>query len=254
MNNCKYIDKNIAYFDELQESEKKLIFDHIKSCERCSKAYNQFEIIKKGFSEIDSLIKSQTNFIDWDKNLNFIMEKIKSKEIVKRPSMKLPDILFLKWKYAMAGLLILIAGFFLGVFYSNIKIHKTSYEIHIPSPFFEKMNKMSLKKDTENYLRTTQLILMNFLDSYESNTWDPNIYKGLSKEMTMKKIFVDKKLLNSVGGGALFDKIELILIELSKSSNIQNRERLEEIYDYIKQKRILLKLQIVNNEIKNLEI
>jgi len=230
-------DKIILFmYDELEESEKTEIQDHLESCPVCQGNY------KENLSLFNTLENEGKKEISprWGYYWGNILNRVKPKKRVAWPT--------LKWGITFAGfVLCLILGFFIG-------------RIFLESPQMKESN--GAKYDENSY----QMVLYNYLEDMKpvmvdlanTNLSEKQTNGGPVEKEMIKSMLIQTRLLRRRLSErddpylkTLLMDMELILMEIDNTLP-GDRSSIKLVQDLIKNKGIPIKIELLKHKTKNI--
>lgn len=110
------------------------------------------------------------------------------------------------------------------------------------------------KREARQYFQQSQLVLTDLMDQCNTDTafsMKNQMDKKRIRALLTKGRYFNKNLDNPdlLSSKPLFEKIEWLLYEILMSDNDTSCHRLQELQNYIKQERLLLKIRLVGKEL-----
>lgn len=264
MKECQKIQKNLVAFlyGELSEEETERIKRHVEECPHCEKELHNLKRIMEGADCLQEDIQEAMASVDWDSLSSQIIDSALNQRTVRKSIWtRIREVLFQpKLKPVYAGLLI---GIFLGSALTFLIFQTPSRKIQgkqimVPPGFLEKVETEMARRETVDYLQKSEYVLLDLVQRDQPvSHWDDK--KGTiqrAQHLLSKKRYLDPQLnkIQIAKAKEICDQIELLLFELTQIKGELDEEEMENIQGYINQKKILLKINLVKNELEKSEV
>ncbi len=268
MNNCKQCRRQLLdyVYGELNASGRRETESHLKSCPRCRE---ELENIRRFLHCADSFgdeIQEAASQVDWDD----LAEKAADKVFIREKSSQSSS----AFKRFLASLAqprfrpvyaALFAGVILGglltmlVFRGSAPIERENNRMVIPAGFVESMDMEMARRQTLDYLEQSQYLLLDFVQSSpeQLNDYGQNPFTlQKTRDLLAKKRYLNPKLdsLKMAKAKAVCDQIEFLFYELAEISRTMTAEELASLQNLIKEKQVLLKINLVREELQKSEV
>lgn len=267
MKECKKINKDLVAFlyGELHEEKQKSILSHLKECSSCQRELERLKKVHNGAESLNEDIQEAMATVDWDALPAQITETVFGKEVQKQREswvISISRILFQpKLRPVYAALLI---GIFLGalstfiLFRSPLQRQARGELISYPPDFIERVELEMARRETLDYLKKSQYLILDFVQTSaerEQSTWQREFASQKVKDLLSKKKYINQQLdkFKMAKAKEICDQIEFLFYELVQISEEIPAWRLQEIYNFIEEKQLLLKIKLLEKELKQSE-
>ncbi|MBS3818520.1 zf-HC2 domain-containing protein [bacterium] len=264
MKECQKIQKDLVAFlyGELDERETERVQHHIQECSHCEKELHNLKRIMGGADCLQEDIQGAVSSVDWDSLSSQITDSVFDKNTS-------PESIWTrigKWlfppklKPVYAGL---IVGILLGSVLTLLIFRMPPQKVQgkhfmVPPGFLEKVEIEMARRETVDYLQKSEYVILDLVqtDQPVSHWEDKTGTFRRAQNLLSKKRYIDPQLnkIQIAKAKDICDQIELLLFELIQIRGELNEEKMEEIQEYIKQKKILLKINLVKNELEKSEV
>jgi hypothetical protein len=114
------------------------------------------------------------------------------------------------------------------------------------------------RRETLDYLKKSQYLILDFVQTSaekEPSTWQRDFASQKVKDLLSKKKYINQQLdkFKMAKAKEICNQIEFLIYELAQISDEIPAWRLQEIYDFIEDKQLLLKIKLLEKELKQSE-
>lgn len=232
-------------------SQKKIFMD---------KDMSELMNIQSYLYEIREEILDESDKVDWDQNASEIMRKTR---ILKAGQREAKEGLFSKLFSAphKIGLATAMAAFlFLGFMLIHF-IERNGLEDNrfiVSDDSVERMEKTLAKNETVEYLQQSSIILSSVANMSTSKLSDSALRQNAdyAKNLLLKKKYINKNLSNYelANARSVCNQVEYLLYDISQIKNPSDVESLNNLKYVIQNKKIMLKIKLVQSELANSEV
>lgn len=210
--------------------------------------------------EIREEILDEAGKVDWDQNTFEIMrkarvleaEKIEAREGFFSKLFTAPH----KLGLATAAAAFLFLGFMLIHFIERNGLEDD--RLIVPADSVERMEKTLAKNETVEYLQQSSIILSSVANMTESKLSDSALRQNAeyAKNLLLKKKYINKNLSNYelANAQSVCNQVEYLLYDISQIKNPSDVESLNNLKNIIQNKKIMLKIKLVQSELVNSEV
>ncbi len=240
MRKCKKIRKEIIFALIEERDFGKEIEEHLIECKECKDLFVYLRSINSASEAIKDKIEEEMEKIDWRRVEREIIDKVKEES--RRPLPITPLTNLLSPKYLIPSMAILII--LISVFIYKASIPKKRDLFSSSQLVFERMEKVSAKNEILKYFEDSGLLLSNLM---EKGGMDKHSLEK-SKELLLKKRFINQYLDDFPNAKRIASKIDLIFMEF------QMEEEKDEIREIIDKDNLILKINLVKDELKEIGV
>jgi hypothetical protein len=208
--------------------------------------------------QIKDDIQNEANSVDWDQNASDILRKVKLAEIEQQEtsSVLFPKLLKLPYKLGIAAVTFLVMGFIF--LYLMEKNGLEDERLIVPGDSMERMEKTMAKNETVEYLQQSSMILSS-VSSMSTRKLDNSALRQNAehaKNLLLKKKYLNRDLNNYELSNAqsVCNQVEYLLYDISQIKNPSDIESLNNLKNLIQNKKIMLKIKLVQSELVNNEV
>jgi len=267
MKECKKINKDLVAFlyGELQDERQKFISSHLKECSSCQREMEKLREVHEGADSLNEDIKAVMASVDWETLPAQITDTVLGKEVQKPKKSWVIDIsrIFFQPKLRPVYAALLV-GVFLGALFTYILIRSplqrqaTADLISYPPDFIEKVELEMARRETLDYLKKSQYLILDFVQASaekEPSTWQRDFTSQKVKNLLSKKKYINQQLdkFEMAKAKEICNQIEFLFYELAQMSDEIPAWRLQEINNFIEEKQLLLKIKLLEKELKQSE-
>jgi hypothetical protein len=269
---CKDINPLLVDYasGQLLPADIQRIEEHLPTCQNCREEYALMRHLSRETRRLDEECNAVMASIDWEKSARTITGNIPFEEASRKSKKSWFDFdrskISFSWKLAvpaMAGIFLL--GIWLGYLFFHVTPTGT------PGPFapglsdstssLDRLENTLARKEVASYFDQTQLVLTDLMKqcstdgsfSLQNQVDIRRIRTLLGKSRYFKENLDNPQLLTSK---PLLKKIEWLLYEILMTDMEEDIscKKLQQLQDYIKQERLLLKIRLVGKELKLSEV
>ena len=210
---------------------------------------------EKLFQDLEDIrrqVERESEAVDWEMNRRIIMQRIQAeRESVRHKT----GIFAFPRRAALAGVVMIAACFiaslviFLPGAGETLIITGRVQNLEIIQNSFARM-------DTIDYLRESEMILSEIMDENMSAEFSIEDNRDRIRSLLRKKNYLDKNLgdLNLAKAKSVCNQIELLLFELTSEEHPVSRENIELVRYFVKSRKLLLKINILQDELSEREV
>jgi len=267
MKECKRINNDLVAFlyGELQDERQEFISSHLKECSSCQRKMERLRKVQKGADSLNEDIKTAMASVDWNALPAQITDTVFGKEVQEPKEswvVNISRILFQpKLRPVYAALLI---GVFLGALLTYVFVRspfqrKTTADlISYPPDFIEKVELEMARRETLDYLKKSQYLILDFVQTSaekEPSSWQRKFASQKVKDLLSKKKYINQQLnkFKMAKAKEICNQIEFLFYELAQMNDEIPAWRLQEIHNFIEEKQLLLKIKLLEKELKQSE-
>jgi len=264
MKECKKINKDLVAFlyGELQDEKQKQILSHLKECPSCQSELERLRAVQTEADSLNKDIKTVMNSVNWETLPAQITETVFGKEAQEPKESWLMSISRVlsqpKLRPVYAALMI---GLFLGALVTYILVRSPLQRqavadlVSYPPDFMEKVELEMARRETLDYLKKSQYLILDFVQTSseaEPSTWQTEFASQKVKDLLSKKKYINQQLdkFEMAKAKEICNQIEFLFYELAQVSEEIPAWRLREIHDFIEEKQLLLKIKLLEKELK----
>ena len=267
MSDCQKIQKILP--DSLQEKpaggEIEFLEKHLNDCPECRRTSRQFRQILSGAEAVRGDIREVMKGVDWEA----LSHRITDAALAGREGARKTESgrSFRGWVFSpplkpvFAGLL---AGIMIGAaatfFILNPRLPRPAAgsPYFASSDFIDQVEYELAKRETIEYLDKSQLLILDLIQDPSGRT---QLSPGETPSARLKDVLAKKRYINQQLDKArmakareICDQIEFLLIELSQISGAATAEEAARVRDFVDQKQLLLKINLLRKELRNSEV
>jgi hypothetical protein len=245
------------------------IEEHLPTCQNCREEYTLIQQLKRETHRLDEACNAVMTSIDWEETAYTITGNIPFKRTAPRKSRKpwfafnLSAISF-SWKLAVPAITgIFLLGIWLGYLLFHVTPIDTSWT-SVPTTSKSSLDRLEntlARKEVVSYFDQTQLVLTDLMKqcstdgsfSLQNQVDIRRVRTLLGKSRYFKENLDNPQLLSSK---PLLKKIEWLLYEILMTDIEEDIscKKLQQLQNYIKQERLLLKMRLVGKELTLSEV
>jgi len=256
MKKCKRIKKLLIpfYLGELPDKENDLVKNHLDICEICLKEYKKLEKLFEGIEENRKEVEKAVDSIDWEQVPLAIMKRLEKESVPEKRKYSF-QILNLKPALSIPVSLFLIIGItLLFILHPWSRKHVSENEFLISSSSFQNMESSLAKKEAIDYLKQSQLLLMDlmkFSSPEEIDLWTINFNSRKAKNLLIKKKYFDEKLdnLNLMKAKRICNQIEFLFYDVIQLKEQPDFENIRKIQRIIEKEQLLFRIRLIEKEL-----
>ncbi|MFW6160424.1 MAG: zf-HC2 domain-containing protein [Acidobacteriota bacterium] len=269
MKNCRQFRKNIPSYlaGELNEEQSRFLENHLRNCSGCREELNEHNCLLGVAGAVNEEVERSIKEINWEKMSDRISKAVfEEKRQGKKSEPWLKKLSFLSFppllKPVSAGLL---AGLIIGSIITYLIISKPGTEerigarIHVSPALIERVELQMAKQSTLDYLDRSQLLLLDFLQASPRETPDFQLQERTvyqARELLRQKKYINPQLekVQMIKAKQICDQIEILFYELIAVSEDLSPENLKKIQEFIGEKQLLLKINLIKRELEQSEV
>ncbi len=238
--------------------------EHLKKCSDCRRTVDELRTVLEEADGVKGEIRQAVESVDWDGFAARVTDRV----FHRIPDAERRDraVRFRLWsglpklKPVLAGLSL---GLVLGSLAMYLILRQHSSVSGVASTFFasgEVLDKVELemaRRETLDYLQKSQYLLLDVVQSPPSGDADwPGFGSDQARELLSKKKYLNAQLdkYQMAKAKAICDQIELLFLELMQVSKELSQAELENIQNIIRDRQLLLKINLVRKELENREV
>lgn len=231
---------------------------HITTCRQCSREYKVLLALHREGAETRTAAETSMASIDWEDNALDISHNIRFKESRRKRSFALPSFSF---QPAMLKLAVptLAAVFILGLSLGYLLFYRA------PSPSappeivpgeettLARLETTLAKKEMQGYLQQTQLLCTDLMRQCndDGEGWATPVNRKRVRTLLNKNRYFARELDHPqlLSTRPLMKKIEWLLYEMIALDEDVSCEKMEQLQEFIKRERLMMKLRLVGRDI-----
>jgi hypothetical protein len=196
--------------------------------------------------------EKESEAVDWEMNRRVIMQRIQAE---REPIRDKIGIFAFPRRTALAGIAMiaacLIASLVIFLPGAGETLMTTGRVQNL-----EVIQNSFARMDTIDYLRESEMILSEIMDESMPAEFSIEDNRDRIRSLLRKKNYLDKNLgdLNLAKARPVCNQIELLLFELTSQDHPVSRENIELVRDFVKSRKLLLKINILQDELSEREV
>ena len=265
MNTCRDLQKDRAAFlaGELGPERKERMASHLQGCARCREEVDRMRKVIDAAGLVRGEMESAMASVDWEalpaKVTDYVFGKTarpRRLTIGERLRPIRPVLI-----PAYAGI---VLGIILGSLATFLILKRQAPSAVADNAFFaspEFIDRVELemaRRQTLDYLQKSQYLLLDLAQasSLDKGRGMDMLASGRAKDLLAKKKYLNPQLENSrmAKAKAICDQIELLFLELSQISDDLTGVEMKRIQGMIEDRRLLLKISLVEKELEESEV
>jgi len=262
MNTCERVKRDLVAFlyRELEADGMSFIRAHLASCPACQAELETLKLTLEGADSLSPGLQEALEEVDWNSLPARIVDRILVSEARPRRRFQPVRIFHFLLKPVYAGLL---AGLIVGSMATWLALRNSVPRQPRPSRFFasaeflENVDLEIARRDTLDYLEKSQNLL---LDVFQSSSQEVSFFEDPAAVLRTQDLLSRKKYLNPQldklqmsKAKEICDQIEILILELAQIAGRLSPQQMEEIQNMVEEKRILLKINLVRQELEGSE-
>jgi hypothetical protein len=208
--------------------------------------------------QIKDDIQNEANKIDWEENALKIIRKTKIEDVSSKSTTKGFSDWFFKAPYKLGFAVISIIAFGLIFLFLMNRNEPMNEQPIIPANSVENMENTLAKNETVEYLRQSSIILSSVanMTTRRLNNDDLKQNAKQAKNLLLKKKYLNRNLNNYELSNAqsICNQVEYLLYDISQIKNSSDTDSLNSLKNIIQDKKIMLKIKLVQAELTNKEV
>jgi len=240
---------------DISAEEMRQAKEHLKVCGRCKTEYRQYVEIFKNMESLNRESDLLMEKIDWEKNAQDTSRGIRLKGT--RAAKKFSFTFNMSnWKILVP---ITAAVLLFGVYLGYLLFHVSPGEKIFPAESQQQVSLAHLEtvlaeKEVSGYFKEAQLVLTDLMRRcdvdgdafYQDRLNRERVKLLLSRNKYFTRNLDNPRLMSSRN---LLKKIEWLLYEILSIDDAASCRQLQQIQDYIRQERLLLKIRLIGKDI-----
>ena len=265
MNTCQDLQKDRAAFlaGELDLERRERMVSHLKGCPRCREEVDEMRKVIAAAGLVKGEMEKAVASVDWEALPAKVAEYVFGKTA--RPGrLTIGERLRLTRPWMVPVYAGLVLGLILGSLatFLILKRHAPSSVADnrfFASPeFIDRVELEMTRRQTLDYLQKSQYLLLDLAQASlrDKGRGMEELASGRAKELLAKKKYLNPQLENSRMAKAkiICDQIELLFLELSQISDDLTGVEMKRIQGMIEDRRLLLKISLVEKELEESEV
>jgi len=268
MKECKKHRENLVAFlyGELQKEDRVLLDSHLNACRQCRNELDELKQVIKGADSLNADIEKTMASVEWENLPAQISSRINGENL--SPSRRhwlkgFWESLFQpRLKPVYAGLLLgVLLGSLVTLLVIRTPLFKAEEEgrLLISQDSLERVELEMARRVTLDYLRKSQYLLLDFIQfppERSAEFWKSDLALQTAKDLLSKKKYINQQLdkFQMAKAKAICDQIEFLFFELAQISHQLSIEELKRIQNLIKERQILLKINLLKKDLEKNEI
>jgi hypothetical protein len=208
--------------------------------------------------QIKAEIDSEVATTDWDRNTTDIMQNIRSLRNSPEPQRNSILSLSIKTAYRFATAAVSLLAICYLVFFSPLNDDHRGDRIIISKYSIEQIEKSLAKDETAEYLRQSDIVIASVANMSASGSDNDAINQNArqAKSLLMKKKYLNRNLNDYELSKAqsICDQVEFILYDIVQLRETNDMNSIKNVKDLIQDKKILLKIKLVQYELSDKEV
>lgn len=273
---CKDINPLLTDYalGQLFSADSQRIEEHLLTCRSCREEYTLMQKLNRETRRLDEDCNAVMAAIDWEETARTIASNISFEEAPRKSKRPWFDFnwsgVSFSWKFAVPAM----AGIFLlGIWLGYLFFHVTPTDTSVPSirslpekdvpaaSSLDRLENTLARKEVVSYFDQTQLVLTDLMKqcntdgsfSLQNQVDIRRVRTLLGRSRYFRENLDNPQLLTSK---PLLKKIEWLLYEILMTGIDEDTscQKLQQLQDYIKQERLLLKIRLVGKELTLSEV
>lgn len=210
---------------------------------------------KKLFQDLEDIrrqAEKESKAVDWEMNRRIIMQRIQAERESVRDKTR---IFAFPRRAALAGVAMIAACLIVSLV---IFLPGTGETLMTTGKVenLEVIQNSFARMDTIDYLRESEMILSEIMDENMSAEFIIEDNRDRIRSLLRKKNYLDKNLddLNLAKAKPVCNQIELLLFELTSQEHPMSSENIELVRYFVKSRKLLLKINILQDELSDREV
>ncbi len=265
MKTCQDLQKDRAAFlaGELGLERRELMESHLKGCARCRKEVEEMRKVIDAAGLLRGEMEKAVASVDWEalpaKVADYVFEKAARPRRLTLAERLRPLRPVMVSVYAG-----IVLGIILGSLATFLVLKRQAPSAVSDNKFFaspEFIDRVELemaRRQTLDYLQKSQYLLLDIAQasSLGKGTGMAELASGRAKDLLAKKKYLNPHLVNTrmAKAKAICDQIELLFLELSQISDDLTEAEIKRIQGMIEDRRLLLKINLVEKELEESEV
>lgn len=258
MKTCKDIKNALIDYStgDISSENKQRVEKHLKVCEHCSAEQRHYLQIFDNAQFVNKESEALLKTIDWGRNAQEISRNIRSGKARSSRAFTL-TFNILNWK-ALAP--ITAAVLLLGIWFGYLLFHSYPGVMNFPEKSAQQQFSLSrleaalAQKEVSGYFQEAQLVVTDLMrqcdvngDTFHQDQLNRKRVKLLlNRSKYFSQDLENPRLLSS---RSLLKKIEWLLYEILTLDDTISCRQLQQLQDYIRQERLLLKIRLIKKDV-----
>jgi len=252
MKQCKEINELLHLFvsDELNLTVQMEVKEHLSQCSECKEKYKQIQIISQNLEKLRDEADSVFEEIQWSYEPQKLMHSIKVEKSYYKS-------LFWSFSTGIAYSLILVFTISLFLFVPETDRFSNHKQIVLQHDTISNMEAQLDRGDIIKSLSKGSMLINDFMKQCNSSTEINYMFR----EQQVKKLLAQNRYLignlnskNMVSAKKIIGQINYLLYEMSSLSKNGSCKDVKPIQDFVKERKLLLKIKLIKDELIYKEI
>lgn len=227
---------------------------HLHSCSDCQQDLAIFQAIQAASQQMKKEIELELEKVDWNE-LPITIEKKIQETLSRRKPSGWPWPFFLRWSTITSVLIGLILGLLAYHYLLRPKGELTRPELtyQVPGAFLERVDEEMARREVLDYLEKSQLILISMKEAAEGTSPEviPFSQEKLRHLLRQKKYFSSQlDSFRLAKAKQILEEIDALLLELALMEEGTSPDEARQLVQLIDERRLLLKIQLLLQELK----
>jgi len=267
MSDCQKIQGCLAAFldGELNGNDEVHMKKHLDDCPECRRSLEDMRRILDGADAVREDIQKVMDTVDWDALPRQIAESAFAGKgrapRVSRASSFWQALVQPRFRPVYAGLLAGIVVGAVGMFFAlkpQIFRPAAGPKYSASSDFIDRVELQLAKRETLDYLDKSQYLILDFIQSPpgRARLSQKDLSPQRARDMLSKKRYINQQLdkMQLARAREVCNQIEFLFLELSQISDELTAEEAARIKDFVEQKQLLLKIELLKKELQESEV
>jgi hypothetical protein len=240
------------------EGRRKAMAEHLDKCPECRAETEAVERLLQETEAVRAEIRAAAAVVDWENLPGLIADRAMaaSRKPEHAPGRPWGWLLTLGMKPALAGLL---AGLLVGAAAMYFVLRAPGsrpdqdLSFHASGEFLDRAELEMARRNTLDYLEKSQYVLLDVFGSAGAGSAAPAALRsGQTRDLLARKKYLNGQLerFQMAKAKAICDQIEMLFRELSEISEEMSAAELERIRDFVEERQLLLKINLVRKELE----
>ncbi len=266
MNRCR---KNrtelLAYAaGEMDEPRRTPMTEHLDQCSDCREEIEELRTLLQGADSFKEEIRRALESVDWKTVASRITDAVFDPAVRPSPETRPGRLrLWLQSPHFRPVLAGVAAGVVIGSLAMVLVLRRPAAgpaagaEFFASGDFLDKVELEMARRETLDYLQQSQYVLLDFVQGPLGASVSPAAFEtDKARELLSRKKYLNAQLekYQMAKAKAICDQIEMLFLELAQISEDLPQAELEKIRDLIRERQILLKINLVTKELERSEV
>ncbi|MCX7975394.1 MAG: hypothetical protein N3B16_12990 [Candidatus Aminicenantes bacterium] len=255
---CPFSQKHLLSYFLKESSEEKTseIETHLRTCSECQQDLAILKAIRVASLNIKREIEKEVEEINWEVMARMVNQRID--QLDRKPAEVSTWRLFHRWAVAAGVMVGLLIGL-LSYHYLLRPLLKPKEEIikahsfyQVPDDFLERVDEEMARKEVLNYLEKCRLVFLSMKQATEVDLDEAIILpKERIQDLIRQKRYFSPQLdsFRLSKARQILEEIDTLLFELALMNERANPEEKKEVAKFIEEKQLLLKIQLLQQEL-----